>query len=164
VVVVKPETVIAWHRKGSRLFWTWKIRHGQVGRPAIPREVRDLIRKISRENALWGTPRIHGELLKLGIDIGETSVGTYMLRHRKPLSQTRRRVLANASMSPGNGGWILPNAVLFTNPPRLADKSASRKLTQCPQAPAGASRPDNHPGRGGRTAVQSMFPCVFCFG
>ncbi|MCX6617391.1 MAG: hypothetical protein NTZ98_14990 [Acidobacteria bacterium] len=95
LVIVKPETVIAWHRKGFRLFWTWKIRHGQVGRPAVPREVRDLIRKISRENPLWGAPRIHGELLKLGIDIGETSVGKYMLRHRKPPSQTWRTFLNN---------------------------------------------------------------------
>jgi hypothetical protein len=95
LVIVKPETVIAWHRKGFRLFWTWKIRHGRVGRPAVPREVRDLIRKISRENPFWGAPRIHGELLKLGIDIGETSVGKYMLRHRKPPSQTWRTFLDN---------------------------------------------------------------------
>jgi hypothetical protein len=52
LVIVKPETVIAWHRKGFRLFWPWKIRHGQVGRPAVAREVRDLIRKMSRENPL----------------------------------------------------------------------------------------------------------------
>jgi len=65
---LQPEMVIAWHRKDFRLFWTWKIRHGQVGRPAVPKEVRDLIRKMSRENPLWGAPRIHGELPKLGID------------------------------------------------------------------------------------------------
>ena len=64
LVIVKPETVIAWHRKGFRLFWTWKIRQGQVGRSAVPREARDLIRKMSRENPLWGAPRIHGELGK----------------------------------------------------------------------------------------------------
>ncbi|MBM3747398.1 MAG: transposase family protein [Acidobacteria bacterium] len=95
LVIVKPETVIAWHRQGFRLFWTWKVRHGQAGRPAISREVRDLIRTMSRENPLWGAPRIHGELLKLGIDIGETSVGKYMLRHRKPPSQTWRTFLEN---------------------------------------------------------------------
>jgi hypothetical protein len=59
---------------------------------------------MSRENPLWGAPRIHGELLKLGIDIGQTSVGKYMLRHRKPPSRTWRRVWANASVSPGNAG------------------------------------------------------------
>src|ERR1700682_1909334 len=62
LVVVKPETVIAWQRKGFRLFWTWKVRHGQPGRPVISREVRDLIRKMCRENSSSGAPRIHGEL------------------------------------------------------------------------------------------------------
>jgi putative transposase len=95
LVMVKPETVIAWHRKGFRLFWTWKIHHGQLGRPAVPQEVRDLIRTMSRENPLWGAPRIHGELLKLGIDIGETSVGKYMVIRRKPPSQTWRTFLEN---------------------------------------------------------------------
>jgi hypothetical protein len=75
LVIVKPEAVIDWHRKGFRLFWTWKVRYGQPGRPAVSKEIRQLIRKMSRENPLWGAPRIHGELLKLGVDIGETSVG-----------------------------------------------------------------------------------------
>ena len=87
--------MIAWHRKGFRLFWTWKIRHGRVGRPAVSCEVRDLIRRMSRENPLWGAPHIHGELLKLGIEISETSVAKYMVRHRKPPSQTWRTFLDN---------------------------------------------------------------------
>src|ERR1700680_2730354 len=95
LVIVKPETVISWHRKGFRLFWTWKIRHGRTGRPAVSQEVRDLIRTMSRANPLWGAPRIHGELLKLGIDIGETSVSKYMLRQRKSPSQTWRTFLDN---------------------------------------------------------------------
>ena len=95
LAVVQPETVIAWHRKGFRLFWTWKVRRGQPGRPAISREVRDLIRRMSRDNQLWGAPHIHGELLKLGIDIGETSVAKYMVRRRKPPSQTWRTFLNN---------------------------------------------------------------------
>jgi putative transposase len=95
LVIVKPETVIAWHRKGFRLFWTWKIRHRRTGRPTISQEVRNLIRTMSRANPLWGAPRIHGELLKLGIDIGETSVGKYMVRHRKPPTQTWRTFLDN---------------------------------------------------------------------
>jgi transposase InsO family protein len=95
LVIVQPETVIAWHRKGFRLFWTWKIRRGQPGRPTVPKDVRELVRRLSRENPLWGAPRIHGELLKLGIDIGETSVGKYMARHRKPPSQTWRTFLEN---------------------------------------------------------------------
>ena len=84
LVIVKPETVIAWHRKGFRLLWTWKVRHGQPGRPAVPKDLREPIREMSRENPLWGAPRIHGELLKLGIDVGETSVGKYMVRRRRP--------------------------------------------------------------------------------
>jgi hypothetical protein len=65
---------VAWHRKGFRLFWTWKVRHGQPGRPVISSELRGLIRKMCRENPSWGAPQIHGELLKLGIDIAESSV------------------------------------------------------------------------------------------
>jgi len=95
LAIVKPETVIAWHRAGFRLFWTWKVRHGQPGRPLISRQVRDLIRKMCRENPSWGAPRIHGELLKLGIDIGETSVSKYLVRCRKPPSQTWRTFREN---------------------------------------------------------------------
>jgi putative transposase len=95
LMIVKPETVIAWHRKAFRLFWTWKVRHGQPGRPSVSKDIRELIRKMSRENPLWGAPRIHSELLKLGIDIGETSVSKYMVGHRKPPSQTWRTLLEN---------------------------------------------------------------------
>jgi hypothetical protein len=95
LVIVKPETVIAWHRKGFRLFWTWKVRRVQLGRPRVPKDVRKLIRKMCRDNPLWGAPRIHGELLKLGIDISETSVGKYIVRKRKPPSQTWRTFLEN---------------------------------------------------------------------
>jgi transposase InsO family protein len=93
--ILKASTVLGWHRKGFRLFWTWKIRHGKAGRPSVPKQVRELIRTMSRENPLWGAPRIHGELLKLGIEIGETSVGKYMVRHRRPPSQTWRTFLDN---------------------------------------------------------------------
>ena len=95
MVIVKPETVIGWHRKGFRLFWTWKVRHGQLGRPPVSKEIGQLIRKMRRDNPLWGAPRIHGELLKLGIDIGETSVGKYIVRRRKPPSQNWRTFLEN---------------------------------------------------------------------
>ena len=95
LAIVKPETVVAWHRAGFRRFWTWKVRRGQPGRPVVAREVRDLIRQMCRENPGWGAPRIHGELLKLGIDIGESSVSKYMVRGRKPPSQTWRTFLDN---------------------------------------------------------------------
>jgi hypothetical protein len=70
VVIVKPETVLAWHRQGFRLLWTWKSRH-RPGRLAVPCDIRALIRTMSDMNPLWGAPRIHGELLKLGIDVCE---------------------------------------------------------------------------------------------
>ena len=95
LVIVKPDTVIAWHRKAFRMFWTWKVRRGQPGRPAVLPEVRALIRRMSRENPGWGAPRMHGELLKLGIHIGETSVSKYLVRSRKPPSQTWRTFLEN---------------------------------------------------------------------
>src|SRR5215510_1234684 len=62
LIIVKPETVLSWHRKGFRWYWTWKIRRGRAGRPLIPKEVRDLIRTMSLINVLWGAPRIHNEL------------------------------------------------------------------------------------------------------
>jgi hypothetical protein len=94
LVIVKPETVIAWHRQGFRLWWTWKSRR-RPGRPPVPREVRDLIRTISVANPRWGAPRIHGELLKLGIDVSQATVATYMVRPRRPPSQTWRTFLTN---------------------------------------------------------------------
>jgi hypothetical protein len=62
LVIVKPKTVIAWHRKGFRMVWTWKVRRGQPGRPPVSLETRKLIRKMSRENPLWGAPLIHGKV------------------------------------------------------------------------------------------------------
>jgi hypothetical protein len=72
-VIFKPETLVRWHRSGFRLYWRWKSRR-RVGRPPIPTDIRDLVRTISRDNPLWGAPRIHGELLKLGIDIAQSTV------------------------------------------------------------------------------------------
>jgi len=95
VSIIRVATVIGWQRKGFGLFWRWKIRHGNPGRPKVPTEIRELIRTLSRENLLWGAPHIHGELLKLGIDVGETSVSKYMVRRRKPPSQTWRTFLDN---------------------------------------------------------------------
>src|SRR6516164_5019050 len=95
LAIVKPETVMAWHRAGFRLLWTWKVRRGQPGRPFISHEVRDLIRKMCQENPTSGAPRIHGELLKLGINIAESSVSKYMVRRYKPPSQSWRTFLEN---------------------------------------------------------------------
>ena len=83
LAIVKPETVIKWHRAGFRSYWSWKSRRGG-GRPTVAPEIRKLIREMSIANPLSGAPRIHGELLKLGVDIGQTSVAKYMVRRREP--------------------------------------------------------------------------------
>ena len=92
--VVRPDTVLRWHRAGFRAYWRWKSR-AQPGRPKISRELRELIRRMSQENRLWGAPRIHGELLKLGFEVAESTVSKYMIRHRGPPSQTWRTFLRN---------------------------------------------------------------------
>jgi len=92
--VVRPDTILRWHRAGFRAYWRWKSRR-QPGRPKISSELRELIRRMSRENRLWGAPRIHGELLKLGFEVAESTVSKYMIRHRGPPSQTWRTFLRN---------------------------------------------------------------------
>jgi transposase InsO family protein len=84
--IIRPETLLRWHRAGFRGFWRWKSRP-RGGRPSIPADIRRLIREMSVANPLWGAPRIHGELLKLGIDVGQTTVAKYMARRRMPPSQ-----------------------------------------------------------------------------
>jgi transposase InsO family protein len=92
--ILKPETVIRWHRAGFRACWRWKSRP-LGGRPATPAAIRQLIREMSIANPLWGAPRIHGELLKLGIDVGQTTVAKYMARRRGPPSQGWKTFLRN---------------------------------------------------------------------
>ena len=93
LVIVKPETVVRWHRQGFRLYWRWKSR--RAGRPKVERELRDLIRRMSRENPTWGAPRIQSELRLLGYGVAEATVSRYMVRERKPPSQTWRAFLQN---------------------------------------------------------------------
>jgi len=92
--VVQPDTILRWHRVGFRAYWRWKSR-ARPGRPEVDRELRELIRRMSKENPLWGAPRIHGELLKLGFEIAESTVSKYMTRRRGPPSQTWRTFLRN---------------------------------------------------------------------
>ena len=94
IVIVQPETVVRWHRAGFRMFWRWKSRNNG-GRPKVDLETRHLIRKISSENPLWGAPRIHGELLKLGIDICETTVAKYMVKMPNRPRQSWKTFLGN---------------------------------------------------------------------
>jgi len=97
LMIVKPETVIKWHRQGFRLFWRRKSRSGTRGRPQIPNGVRELIRRMSIENPMWGAPRIHDELHYLGIEIARTTVAKYMVHHhdRDRRRQTWRTFLRN---------------------------------------------------------------------
>jgi transposase InsO family protein len=94
VTIVRPETVIRWHLAGFRLYWRWKSK-SPGGRPKLAGDIRTLIRDISLANPLWGAPRIHGELLKLGITIGQTTVAKYMARNRRPPSQGWKTFLRN---------------------------------------------------------------------
>jgi transposase InsO family protein len=92
--VVKPETILRWHRSGFKAFWRWKSRN-RAGRPKVDRELRDLIRRMSAENPLWGAPRIHGELLMLGFEVAQSTVSKYMVRGRRPPSQSWKTFLQN---------------------------------------------------------------------
>src|SRR3979490_580068 len=94
LAIVRPGTVIKWHRAGFRLYRRWKSRP-RGGRPTVPMEVRRLIREMSITNPLWGAPRIHGELLKLDIAVGQTSVAKYMAKRRGPPSQGWKTFLRN---------------------------------------------------------------------
>jgi putative transposase len=89
LVIVKPETVVSWHRTGFRLFWRSKSRAKNLGRPKIEAELRRIIRRMVKENPTWGAPRIHGDLLKLGFDISERTVSRY-LRRLSPSDQSRK--------------------------------------------------------------------------
>ena len=94
ITAVKPETVIRWHRRGFRTYWHWKTsRVG--GRPKIDHEIRNLIRRMSKENPLWGVPRIHDELLMLGIEVAQSTVAMYMTKRQGPPSQGWKTFLRN---------------------------------------------------------------------
>ena len=94
ITVIRPETLVRWHRAGFRRYWRWKSR-SLGGRPRIDTELRVLIRRMSVENPLWGAPRIHGELLKLGFAVAQSSVAKYMVKRGGPPGQGWRTFLRN---------------------------------------------------------------------
>jgi transposase InsO family protein len=94
LTIIRPETLVRWHRAGFRRYWGWKSRR-RGGRPPVETELRALIRRMSIENPLWGGPRIHGELLKLGFEVAQSSVAKYMVKRRVPPSQGWRTFLRN---------------------------------------------------------------------
>jgi hypothetical protein len=105
LAIIKPETVVRWHRAGFRAYWRWKSRPRR-GRPKVPLEIRQLIHDMSLANPLWGAPRIHGELLKLGIDVGQTSVAKYMVRRRGPIRAMGIRDRPTSPRSPWQNGYV----------------------------------------------------------
>src|ERR1700756_1235066 len=94
LMIMRPETLVRWHRAGFRRYWRWKSRR-RGGRPPVETELRALIRRMSIENPLWGAPRIHGELLKLGFEVAQSSVAKYIVKRRVPPSQGWRTFLRN---------------------------------------------------------------------
>src|ERR1700704_3249365 len=112
VTIIRPETIVRWHRTGFRLYWRWKSR-SRGGRPRIPGEIRRLIREMSLANQLWGAPRIHGELLKLGIEVAQSTVAKYMARGGRGRSQTWKTFLHNHSTGIGAMDFLIVPTVGF---------------------------------------------------
>jgi putative transposase len=112
LVIVKPETVIAWHRKGFRLYWKWKS-HISEGRPSVSLEVIELIHRMRLANPGWGAPRIHGELLKLGFELSQATVAKYLVRHRRPPSQNWRTFLNNHMYSLVSADFFVVPTITF---------------------------------------------------
>src|SRR5712671_299299 len=112
ITIVQPETIIRWHRTGFRLYWRWKSR-SRGGRPKLPIEIRHLIREMSLANRLWGAPRIHGELLKLGIEVAQSTVAKYMARSGRGPSQTWKTFLRNHAAGIGAMDFLIVPTVGF---------------------------------------------------
>src|SRR6201994_5076384 len=112
LTIFRPETLVRWHRAGFRGYWRWKSRP-QGGRPQIDTELRGLIRRMSIENPLWGAPRIHGELLKLGFEVAQSSVAKYMVKRRAPPSQGGRPFLHNPAPDIAAMGLLIVPAIGF---------------------------------------------------
>src|ERR1039457_5350394 len=132
LVIVKPDTVVRWHRTGFRLFWRWKSRPRSPAQDEVSQETKALIRQMAKTNTSRGAPRIHGELLKLGIDIGERSVPRFMPpKARKPPSQTWRTFLDNhiGSLSSIDISPCPPrpfaSSTSFSSSPTIADVSCT---------------------------------------
>src|SRR6516165_512351 len=111
--IVKPDTVIRWHRHGFRAYWRWKSGSSRGGRPGTPTEIRQLIRRMSIANPFWDAPRIHGELLKLGIDVSQTTVAKYMAKARRPPSQGWRTFLHNHADGIAFGSFVATRTIIM---------------------------------------------------
>src|SRR5262249_29144175 len=112
ITIVQPDPVLRWHRSGFQLYWRWKLRW-RGGRPRIPIEVRSLIRRMSVENPLWGAPRIHGELVKLGIEVAQLTIAKYMARRRPGPGQTWKTFLRNHAAGIGAMDFLVVPTINF---------------------------------------------------
>ena len=121
--ILQPETLVRWHRAGFRTYWRWKSRP-RGGRPSTAAEIRQLIREMSIANPLWGAPRIHGELLKLGIDVGQTTVAKYMAKRRRPPSQGWKTFLRNHADGIASMDLFVVPTVSFSAVVRISDPAA----------------------------------------
>ena len=113
LVIVKPDTVLDWHRRGFRWYWTWKVRHGKAGRPSVPKATRELIRTMSRDNVLWGAPRIHSELLKLGIPVSQASVANATFQTSVTFAFWNSLAGRSGRSFEPNGTWRMPGMSRF---------------------------------------------------
>ena len=112
ITVIQPETIIRWHCTWFRLYWRWKSRaHG--GRPKVPVEIRRLLREMSLVNRLWGVPRIHGELLKLGIEVAQSTVAKCMARSGRGRLQTWKTFLHNHTAGIGAMDFLVVSTIAF---------------------------------------------------
>jgi hypothetical protein len=153
LIPVKPETVIGWHRKGFKLYWTSKSRN-RGGRPPIDREIRALIRRVASENPTWGAPRIHGELLKLGFEVGEATVSRTMRRRRKPPSQSWRTFLRNHTKDPHFHRLLCRAHSHVSHPVRVPRARARAPTHRALQRHRGSVRPMDRPTVGQRLPLR----------
>src|ERR1700682_2264913 len=147
ITIVQPETVIRWHRTGFRLYWRGKSR-SRGGGPRIPEEIRRLIREMSLANRLWGAPRIHGELLKLGIEVVQSTVAKYMARSGRGRSQTWKTFLHNHAAGIGAMDFlVVPTAgfrLLFSFGHSQARTAAADIPERKGPSHGGVDRPSDH--------------------
>jgi hypothetical protein len=142
VTIVQPETLVSWHRAGFRRYWRWKSRR-RGGRPRIEIELRALIRQMSTENLLWGAPRIHGELLKLGFNVAQSSVAKYMVKRRGPPSQGWKTFLRNHAPDIAAMDLFVVPTIGFQTAVWLCHRAASSQRSRMDQRD---SQPDSGVG------------------
>jgi hypothetical protein len=115
VTIIRPEIAICWHQAGFTAWWRWKSRN-RGGRPEVDRELRDLIHSMCHENPLWGAPRIHRELLKLGFSVAQATVSKYMLRGRRPPSKAWKAFLRNQAIGIAAVDFLVVPTLTFERP------------------------------------------------